>query len=302
MGDDEAAWDDALFFRVIADGEDPTDLLAEIVALLESTEEPDLELIGSVGAGALETLVRNHGVELWDEIERFARQDVRFRRALRSVWAYESPEYERRTELLGELREWWPIEVRFVVEPADLSGGPRVWWRAREVRGQIEPVELARVLREIADHVERPVAPAEEREEDEAPAETVEALADRISEYYRADHVEVVRAPDREDRCLLLFSLPEGRVMQAIGVGRDGEGWVRMTLRPAGWWLPYEEPPASEQGVLTEPDLGADGWTPATSDGVSRTTLGTTAYVSYWGVGRDEGRERSRSLRRVERS
>lgn len=64
VGDDEESWEDHLSFRVIRDNEEPAALLAKALAILDSTPEPDVELIGSVGAGALETLVRNHGTEL----------------------------------------------------------------------------------------------------------------------------------------------------------------------------------------------------------------------------------------------
>src|SRR5438270_767989 len=69
-----AAGEANLSSRVIMDDERPSDLLAQAVAIVDSTAEPDTELIDSVGAGALETLVRNHGAELWEEIERLARE------------------------------------------------------------------------------------------------------------------------------------------------------------------------------------------------------------------------------------
>ena len=54
-------------------------------------------------AGELENLLRHHEEELWPEIERLARENVRFRRALSAAWAYDSPVFEQRNELLEEL-------------------------------------------------------------------------------------------------------------------------------------------------------------------------------------------------------
>lgn len=155
MSEDDREVHDQLLLRAIQANEDPAELLAEVVAMLDSTPEPDVELIAYVGVGALEEIVRQHGMELWEEIESLARENVRFRRAMRSVWAYDSPEFERRIRLLGELGEWRPVQVSFVVEPSDLPAGFRVAWRTLEIRGEISPNELARVLREIADQVER---------------------------------------------------------------------------------------------------------------------------------------------------
>jgi hypothetical protein len=293
---DEEASDDHLFLRVIGDFGEPRDLLADVVAVLDSTPEPDLELIGSVGAGSLETLVRNHGADLWEEVERLARQNIRFRRALRSVWAYDSAEYDRRTQLLKELGEWWRVELRFVVEPYDLLGGTRLEWRAREVRGAIAPQELARILREIADSVEQEQAEASKPPRPDGPIGTAEELAEVLADEYAADECRIVGAPHRDDMRLFLMSLPNGRTMQSIVV--DESGWKLQTLRPVNHWLPYSEGPPSDLGVFTEPLVEpVMPWRPSRSDGTSHTTLGADTYVSFWGVGRDEGLERFRVLR-----
>jgi hypothetical protein len=301
IGDGEER-ESLLFFHVIADDVPPSELLAEAVAILDATLEPDLDLIGSVGAGALETLIRNHGGELWLEIERLARRNIRFRRALRSVWAYDSPEYERRSRLLGELGEWWPVEVRFVVEPEGLSGGSRLSWRARQVRGAIAPEELARILREIADNVERTEAEkgGGRPRRSEGPVGTVEELMEILVADYAAEDAATLVAPNRDEMCLILMALPRGRTMQAIVTSE--KGWALRTLRPVGHWLPYHESPTSDLGVFTERDTGIEpAWTPDTAQGVSRTTLSSGIYVSFWGVTRQEGIERFGALRRRNR-
>lgn len=59
-----------------------------------------------MGVGPLESLLhQGHGELLWPELERLARADPLFRRARRSTWAYDSPEYDRREALLAELPE-----------------------------------------------------------------------------------------------------------------------------------------------------------------------------------------------------
>src|SRR5437660_8833390 len=67
------------------EGDDPAALLARLVARLHETVEPDPVLCGDIGAGNLESLLARHESALWPEIDRLARSDVRFRRALRSV-------------------------------------------------------------------------------------------------------------------------------------------------------------------------------------------------------------------------
>lgn len=133
----------------------PLEALNELVKRLNATPEPDDELIGLIGAGELEELIRAHGNKLWPDIERLARKDVRFRRALASVWAYDSKEYERRTQLLFELGEHRRVTVRFVVQAEDFAAPPRVSWRAVEIEGAPEGGQLSRLLREIADWYER---------------------------------------------------------------------------------------------------------------------------------------------------
>lgn len=97
---------------------------------------------------------------------------------------------------------------------------------------------------------------------------------------------------------MILLSLPEGRTLQLLVT--DDAGWAMRRLRPVQQWLAYDE--SSAFGVFTERDDGsAPAWTPTRSDGVSRSTLGSAAFVSFWGVGRDEGLGRFRVLRRQTR-
>jgi len=81
----------------------PEQLLGGLVELLHSTPEIDEDLCREVGVGNLESLLRDHEVELWPKVEALAREDVRFRIALSSVWAYDSPAFARREALLREL-------------------------------------------------------------------------------------------------------------------------------------------------------------------------------------------------------
>ena len=87
-------------------GADPENTLRDIVSELNSQPEPSEKAISMIGIGPLESLLHlGVGDRLWPEIERLARSDPRFRRALSYVWAYDSPEFERREQLLEELGE-----------------------------------------------------------------------------------------------------------------------------------------------------------------------------------------------------
>ena len=125
--------------------------------------EPDPELILEVGCGDLETLLRDDEERLWSDVERSARSDVRFRRALAAVWAYDSPMYERRMALLLELRERVEVGVRFVVYPETFDVESQLGWRAIEVEGPIAPRRLAPLLRQIADWAEQEHPPPPEQ-------------------------------------------------------------------------------------------------------------------------------------------
>jgi hypothetical protein len=75
------------------------DLVRRIVELA-----PD-DRLETVGAGPLEELVSLRGAALVGEIERLARDDARFRRALSAVWLAPGelpPEVERRIVAAGE--------------------------------------------------------------------------------------------------------------------------------------------------------------------------------------------------------
>lgn len=134
----------------------PPDMLAELVRVLYSTDEPDPDLCSEVGCGDLESLLRDHETSLWPEVERLARTDVRFRRALSSVWAYDSPEFDnRRDALLAELGEHREITVRFTVEPDDFSADPPLSWRALEAEGSVTNRRLAETLRSVAEWLDK---------------------------------------------------------------------------------------------------------------------------------------------------
>jgi hypothetical protein len=96
------AW---LFHALVSGSATPEELLFRMVFRLNSTPVLDDELCGRIGAGNLESLLREHEAQLWPEVERLARADLRFRRALGYVWASDSPMYERRRDLLRELED-----------------------------------------------------------------------------------------------------------------------------------------------------------------------------------------------------
>src|SRR5947209_3446484 len=109
---------DGLFMAAILDEHDPSELLLAIERALHETSDPDVDLTLEIGCGPLETLVRKHGDELWPQIESFARDDPRFRRALSAGMASPSDEFHARREaLLAELGEFRTTWVRFVVSP-----------------------------------------------------------------------------------------------------------------------------------------------------------------------------------------
>jgi hypothetical protein len=88
---------------ILAD--DRAGTLAAIVQEIHSHGD-DADFVSMMGVGPLESLFhQGHGEALWPEVERLARTDPLFRRALRSVWAYDSPEFDRREALLAELPE-----------------------------------------------------------------------------------------------------------------------------------------------------------------------------------------------------
>lgn len=63
---------------------------------LHASGDPD-ELALDIGCGPLESLfIHGHEEALWPDIERTARADPIFRRALRAVWAYDSPMFDQR--------------------------------------------------------------------------------------------------------------------------------------------------------------------------------------------------------------
>ena len=140
--------------RMILGEGSPSDLLSEQVTRLDATPEPDPDLCLEVGCGDLESLLGRHESELWPEVERLARENPRFRRALSSVWAYDSPMFSRREALLAELGEATEITLRFTVQPEDFSPDPQLSWRALETDARLSPNRLAEVLRSIANSVE----------------------------------------------------------------------------------------------------------------------------------------------------
>ena len=135
--------------------ETPVQALEAIVTTLNSTPEPNFDLILEVGSGPLETLLRQgHEEMLWPRIERLARDDPRFRRALSVAWAYDSPMLARRDALLSELGEHRAVTLRFVAEPNSFEDADGFAWRALEVSGVPEGAGLAQTLRAIADVIE----------------------------------------------------------------------------------------------------------------------------------------------------
>jgi hypothetical protein len=135
----------------------PEEELDAIVASINSSPEPDFVAIEEAGAGPLETLfLFGHEEALWHHIERLAREDERFRRALSVVWAFDSPLYERRQQLLRELGEHRPVTVRLTLVPRTFDDTDGFTWRDFEVEGVPERPHLAAILRGIAAHLDEP--------------------------------------------------------------------------------------------------------------------------------------------------
>ena len=142
-------------------GTSPDRALDAILATLHSTPEPDFDLIMELGSGPLEALFhQGHEAPLWTRIERLARNDLRFRRALSVAWAFESPMFARRDALLDELGERRAVTVRFVAEPNTFEDTDGFAWRALEVDGLAEGSGLAQTLRAIADVIDRSATPS----------------------------------------------------------------------------------------------------------------------------------------------
>lgn len=132
-----------------------SDMLIELVRVLHTTDEPDPGLCSEVGCGDLEGLLRDHETELWPAVENLARTDLRFRRALASVWAYDSAQFDRRSALLADLGEVREVVVRFTVEPEDFSADPQLSWRAFEAEGIVTNRRLSETLRSVAEWLDR---------------------------------------------------------------------------------------------------------------------------------------------------
>jgi hypothetical protein len=78
----------------------PEDAWPVLVAAIEELD--DERLLDLVGAGDLESLIEGHGEVFIDRIEVQGRASQRFRRALRGVWATESPVRARIDALVTE--------------------------------------------------------------------------------------------------------------------------------------------------------------------------------------------------------
>jgi hypothetical protein len=133
----------------------PGDVLDGLVRQLHETSEPDEERCGDIGVGPLENLLRHHELELWDEVERLARSDARFLRALAYVWAYSSPAFARRDALLTDLGEQWPESLEFVAIRRGFGSNERTDTRAIRHSGVLSEQAFAEVLRGIAESLER---------------------------------------------------------------------------------------------------------------------------------------------------
>jgi hypothetical protein len=99
---DDNGWSQ-LSAEIILDRRPPEDLLEELVLVLLSPPSFDREFCERVGCGDLESLLQRHETDLWPSVEHLARTNRRFAVALTSVWAFDSPMFEDRQELLLEL-------------------------------------------------------------------------------------------------------------------------------------------------------------------------------------------------------
>ncbi|HET7487207.1 MAG TPA: hypothetical protein VFJ85_04715 [Acidimicrobiales bacterium] len=134
---------------------DPDTLLDGVLDALREAGEDETE-IASIGAGRLESLFHG-GLEgtLWPRIEDLARHNPAFRRALRSAWAYGSPMFDRRQALLRSLGEFDDVTVRFVAIPEGFPVTTGYSWRSFRNEGPLRPEQLAGLLRQIANSLER---------------------------------------------------------------------------------------------------------------------------------------------------
>ena len=94
--------DDGIVGDFLGSAEDRlTRVERKLAPLVDGQDDDEIMMIG---IGPLETLFhQGHEDLLWPRIERLARSDEKFRRALKACWAFESPRFDDRRRLLEEL-------------------------------------------------------------------------------------------------------------------------------------------------------------------------------------------------------
>jgi hypothetical protein len=83
----------------------PTRAWSLLVAVVRGVPAEDTRALVSLGADALEDLIRGHGADFIDALETNVRKDRRFAVAASAVWASDAPIWPRITRLLADLGE-----------------------------------------------------------------------------------------------------------------------------------------------------------------------------------------------------
>ena len=99
QADDRPA--DRLFKMIVLDPHRVDQAWALVLALVERA--PDDEALAFVAAGPLEDIVRRHGDEFADRIVDRARQDSKFRSALKGVWGWDEVSATLRSRVFAVL-------------------------------------------------------------------------------------------------------------------------------------------------------------------------------------------------------
>jgi len=128
--------------------------LEDLVAALHAADDPD-EAALDIGTGWLEALLHGEtGQELWPRVDELARADPVFRRALSLSWAFSPDAPAEHKPLMWELGELQSASVNFITYPTVIGQTEPCQYRALKVDSPLSGLELARLLREIADDVE----------------------------------------------------------------------------------------------------------------------------------------------------
>ena len=133
---------------------DAASALNEVISMIRDLSAEDSIELRDIAVRALAPVLSRAQASEWFRIEKEARSDSRFLRALAFAHEHAFSARERAAALLNELGERRPVQINFFVYPSGFGVEGQYDWSGLDIETQVNRFDLAALLRSIAHYLD----------------------------------------------------------------------------------------------------------------------------------------------------